>query len=72
MSRQISVHGGLNALSDRGYRNRDNQPLVVAENPHVLTHLLILALIPSFSHFFIVPDSASSSERDGLPSGAHG
>jgi hypothetical protein len=72
MIRQIGAHGGLNALIDRGYLNRDNQTLTLAENPNFLTHLLILALIPSFSHFFTVPDNTSSSERDGSPVGAHG
>ena len=46
------------------YRDRGNQSLVVAENLHVLTHLLILTLIPSFLHFLTAPDNTSSSERD--------
>lgn len=58
-----SVFMGPKALIDRDYRSRDNQTLVVAESPHFLTHLLTLALIPSFSHFFTTPDDTSSSEH---------
>jgi hypothetical protein len=51
------------SAKDSDYRSRDNQTLVAAESPHFLTHLLTLALIPSFSHFFTTPDDTSSSEH---------
>ncbi|MGH7217552.1 MAG: hypothetical protein ACREIG_09985 [Nitrospiraceae bacterium] len=39
------------------------QSFVVVESPHFVTHLLILVIIPSFSHFLTTPDDTNSSER---------
>jgi hypothetical protein len=71
MNQQLGVHGGSKVLIDGNYCDRGTQTLVVADNPHFLTHLLILTLIPSFLHFLTVPDNTSSSERDGIHIGAH-
>jgi hypothetical protein len=65
-NRQPRVHGGPKVLMDRLVLDRGTQSLVVAENLHFLTHLLILARIPSFLHFLTAPDNTSSSERDGI------
>jgi hypothetical protein len=48
---------------DGHYCDQGYQSLVVVVSPHFVTHLLILAIIPSFSHFFTTPEETSSSER---------
>ncbi len=42
--------------------DQGTQSLVVDESPHFVTHLHILVIIPSFSHFLTTPDETSNSE----------